>query len=453
MLVAPPVVILRGYLTNRSDLITSHNLFLIGCSNFFGVAAIGSGIADVLHTDPVMYDVIMFLLGSILFFASLHWAYTRWQLPRRAALRCWRRSPQPHTLNIILAASATAVMGAAASIVPVSVPVIGQIAQVLGKLLPAAGGALCLAAWLRNPVNGVLLLYGLGVLAFGSFVSLFGAGRHPLLAMLVAPPLALYWMRWRYKPPITTVTTVLGLGLAAFALILVYSVFRHDFMGEADAGVAADRLKQLLQFRLELGGEVEGMLTDETVATGLLCIERFSRMGSPDYFHTVKYVLANPIPRDWWPNKPQALGEALPESLGEFVDGYVNWGTSIIGNAFHDGGLWMTVVYGLVLGFFFRVIDDVMIRQPLNPWPLAMLAAMSSKLIGFSRGDISVYTVSILGIIVVTWIAMKALSLFGSVDESVFHLDDDAPDDDEYGDEHAAFAEEHDPYHQGLPES
>ncbi len=433
MLIAPPVVILRGYLTGTSDLITSRNLFLIGVSNFFGVSALGSGLADVLHNNPVMSDVLLFILGTILFFGSLHWAYSRWSLPARFAERRWRTSPPVNTATVLLAASLTVLLGAAASFVPVSVPVIGQIAAVLGKLMPSAGAALCLAAWLRNPVNLVFLVAGVAVLAFGGFVSLFGAGRHPLLAVLAAGPIALYWLRWRYKPPIVTVGTILILGVAAFSLILMYSAFRHDFMGEADTAVARDRLKQLLEFRLETSGEVEGKLTDETVATGLLCIEKYHRTGSPDYFHTFFYIVSNPIPRDWWPNKPQALGEALPESLGEFSDGYVNWGTSIIGNAFYDGGLWMTVVYGLILGFGFRVIDDVMRRQPTNPWPIALLSAISSKLIGFSRGDISVYSVSIIGVLIVfvgTLALMKIV--FGKVSEDEFHLEDEFhPDDDD----------------------
>ena len=451
MLLAPPVVILRNYLRGTSDLVTSHNLFLIGCSNFFGIAALGSGLTGLLHNNPTMGDVLLFIFATALFFGCLHWAYRKWEFPRKVALKHWRTSPPVEFSPILVAALLTMLFGAFASFLPVQIPVIGQTTNVLGKLLPAAGVALLFAAWLRTPINAVYL-FGAGfMLVYGTFVALFGAGRHPLLAVLAAGPITMYWMRWRYKPPTATIGIMLGLGVAAFFLILVYSTFRHDFMGEADAAVAADRFKQLLEFDFHMTSEVEGLLQDESVAAGLLCVEKFHRAGSPEYFHTFKYILSNPIPRDWWPNKPQALGEYLPESLGEFSDGYVNWGTSIIGNAFHDGGVWMAAVYGLILGFFFRVFDDIMARQPLNPWPIAILTAVSSKLIGFSRGDINVYSIEIIGILVISMLGLWILkSIFGSVPEEMFHLPSDG-EDDEGG------YEEHDPHleyeeHDGFEE-
>ena len=158
-------------------------------------------------------------------------------------------------------------------------------------------------------------------------------------------------------------------------------------MGDADSGIAMDRIRQLMKF--PAGGPRETprvFLQEDAITVSLLCIEEFHRNGDPDYFHTLRFVLSNPIPRDLWPDKPQALGESLPESLGEFSDGYVNWGTGIIGNAFHDGGLWMAGIYGLLVGGVFRIFDDILRRQPLNPWPIAMLAAMSPKIVAYSRG-------------------------------------------------------------------
>ena len=72
MLLAPPVVIISGYVRGNSDLITSRNLFLIGVSNFFGIASLGSGLTDLLHNNPTMWDVVLFISATILFFACLH---------------------------------------------------------------------------------------------------------------------------------------------------------------------------------------------------------------------------------------------------------------------------------------------------------------------------------------------------------------------------------------------
>ncbi len=201
-------------------------------------------------------------------------------------------------------------------------------------------------------------------------------------------------------------------------------------MGEADSGVAMDRIRQLMRFQLETSGDADSFLQEDAITVTLLCIEEFHRNGDPDYFHTLRFVLSNPIPREIWPEKPQALGESLPEGLGEFSDGYVNWGTGIIGNAFHDGGVWMTVIFGLLVGGVFRVFDDILRRQPFNPWPVAMLAAMSPKIVAYSRGDIAIYTVELVGLAVVTIIILKLMKpIFGTTDEREFHAEDpDGPD-------------------------
>ena len=172
----------------------------------------------------------------------------------------------------------------------------------------------------------------------------------------------------------------------------------------------------------------------------LLCIEEYTRKTSPDYFHTVRYVLTNPIPRDWWPDKPVALGEFLPRDRGEWVDGKVNWGPSIIGNAFHDGGLWMAGLYGLVFGGAFRVFDQLLAEQPNNPWLVMLLAAASPKIVALSRGDITIYIVAIVGLLVVATISLRlAMMIFGKVDEHEFA----DPIDEEYDSEPYFEAETH----------
>jgi len=195
-----------------------------------------------------------------------------------------------------------------------------------------------------------------------------------------------------------------------------------------------DRIKQLLRFEIDTGGDAESALREDAITVSLLCIEEFHRNGDPEYFHTLFYVLGHPIPRQWWPEKPQAVGESLPESLGEFSDGYVNWGPGIIGNAFHDGGVWMAAIYGLLVGGVFRIFDDILRRQPLNPWPIAMLAAMSPKIVAYSRGDIAVYTAELLGLVILFIVILKVAGLvFGSTDEDAFHVEmDDEWDEADY---------------------
>ena len=434
MVIAPLAAILYNYLVAGDDLITLRHLFLLGCANFFGVAALTTGVTKLYRGNHPFSDVLLLFLGTAMFFTAFWWAYNHWQFPQRFAAKRWRTSPNPNVASILIVGGIGLLLGLLASALPVEIPVIGQITNVLGKLLPAASVALFLFCWLRNPINLIYLAATGFAFMLAVFVALFGAGRHPLFAALLAVPIAWYWARWRYQRPSATIGRILVLGVGAAIVILAYSGFRHDFMGEADSGIAMDRIRQLMRFQFETSGDAESFLQEDAITVTLLCIEEFHRNGDPDYFHTLRFVLSNPIPREIWPEKPQALGESLPESLGEFSDGYVNWGPGIIGNAFHDGGVWMTVIFGLLVGGVFRVFDDILRRQPLNPWPIALLAAMSPKVVAYSRGDISIYTVELIGLTVVTIVALKLMKpIFGTTMEENFHTDSPDDDSEEFG--------------------
>jgi hypothetical protein len=433
MLVSPLAVILWNCYSRGEDLVTPKNLFLVGCANFMGVAGLSCGVAGLYYGEHPLSDGLWFITGVILFFIGFVWSYRRWRLPQRISQRVFAKSPPVNLFTLNIAGAALLMTGVVSAVLPVDIPIIGQILDMLGKQLPAGAVALFLVAWLRSPIN-VIYLFGAGAsMAMALFIAFFGAGRHPLFSAMIAVLIAWYWSRWRYQRQSLTIAKLTGLGIGAFLVILVYSSFRHDFMGEADSAIAIDRFKQLMRFELNMGGAAEDYLREDAVAVGLLCVEKFHRTGDPEYFHTVKFVLANPIPRDWWPNKPQALGESLPESLGKFSTGYVNWGPSIIGNAFHDGGILMTAVFGVIVGGFLRIFDDVIRRQPGNPWPIALLAAMSPKIVGYSRGDISIYTVEIIGLSVIMFGLMYVLrAFFGTQPDDTWNEDDDPDEDHAY---------------------
>ena len=257
MLVAPLVLILWNSHRWGEDLVTPKNLFLVGVANFMGVAGLSCGIAGLYHSDSTLGDALWFLLGTALFFAAFFWSYRRWRLPRRIGDRVFAQSPPVNVLTLNVAGAALLMTGVVSAVLPVEIPIVGQILDVLGKQLPAGALAMFLVAWLRNPVN-VVYLVGAGVsLAMALFISFFGAGRHPLFSAMVAVLIAWYWSRWRYQRQSLTIAKLTALGIGAFFVILVYSSFRHDYMGEADTGVAVDRLKPLLRFDVQMSGAAE----------------------------------------------------------------------------------------------------------------------------------------------------------------------------------------------------
>ena len=108
----------------------------------------------------------------------------------------------------------------------------------------------------------------------------------------------------------------------------------------------------------------------------------------------------------FWEDKPEALGTTLPRDTRKWSGGE-NWGPGIIGHGFHEGGLYILVIYAFMVGTVLRFSDELLARQPNNPYLLGMLAASSGQIVAWPRGDIAVFTMQIVsavasGILLVT---------------------------------------------------
>jgi hypothetical protein len=141
----------------------------------------------------------------------------------------------------------------------------------------------------------------------------------------------------------------------------------------------------------------EGFLGGDSVDASLVAIHQYTYYATPRPFHTLIFIASNPMPRAFWPDKPEALGYSLPRDSGQWRrTGFVNWGPGIVGHGFHEGGIHMLVFYAVLFGIAFRFFDELLARQPDNPYLLATFAAVSGQLMAFARGDIGLFSVLIL---------------------------------------------------------
>jgi hypothetical protein len=66
-----------------------------------------------------------------------------------------------------------------------------------------------------------------------------------------------------------------------------------------------------------------------------------------------------------------------------------NWGPGVVGHSYHDGGLAVAILYGILAGGCIRWFDELLRKNPDNPYMIAFLASGSVQIIGWIRGDIS----------------------------------------------------------------
>lgn len=387
-------------LRRKSDVFTAWNFFLVGAIVFGGL----SGFNCVNHQhylpDYKASDYAMYYLGTVVFYTTitLTYHYVRW--PRRMAGKSFLKWPELNTTTtpmIVLPLAATA----AVQVLPFNVPVLTQILFQASLCAPVIGLAISFVAWSRSPTNVFLFLLvvvTLGAAVFAATSS--GSSRRYLIGALAAAPIALYWTWLRYKPTAVIVGTIAGLLTLALPVLMGYTMVRHAIRNNSET--SSQRFSQLiaeLPNAVKEGGSLEGFMGQDSVEAAIMCIHLLNNgSGAVEVYplYTPYWILVNPIPRSMWPDKPRSIGIGLVHASGLASQGMnFNIGLNVVGQCYYDGGLIIHFLYAVMFGSFLRFVDELLIRQPGNPFIIGALVGMSGQVIGWPRGGIEAMSLQI----------------------------------------------------------
>lgn len=392
--------VLASYLRQRQDLFTAWHMFLGGsalCVGFSGIYMTSK--PHIFDYSSKTYELYYF--GVVLFYVTVYATYYFFKFPAWKAYRHFRTCP-PLSSSTMMLISLAALVVSVSQLVLVQIPGVSQILVRFGLLAPTFAVVFSFAAWFKNKANPVyvLLLIVVSGIAFYSAFSL-GGGRRILYGTAFAFPLCFYWWKARYWKP----TRVLAL-LAMLAVVTVladraynnvrwYGVRNVKTLDRKEGAGARwgrflDKLQNMDDFDFTRIGQ-------QGTEHSFIAIRMYSlkEMGAFDQspLHSLKVLITFPIPRALWEGKPQNLGLTLPFDSGVLAKGTrTNWGTSIVGHGYHEG-VWVLVIYGILLGWALRYLDALLIQQPGNPFFLAFIATSSGHIIGWSRGDIASFTI------------------------------------------------------------
>jgi hypothetical protein len=409
------LTILVPWLLRWSDLLTTWNLFIFGAINFVGYAAVQSGQGVYSYCLPTNEEYRKLMFGTLAFFIPLYFVYYKVKWPGRAAGRTLLAWPPYSGMALGVLVLLCTVLVLLSMFYP-NVQFIGQILIIIGPSAGVIAVALTFVRWWNNKLNAALLVMCAGLLILSLLAAVHGqTGRRFLLSALVVIPMCLYWLHLRYKPMVYTVVPLIVGVISVTIILAAYSTIRHRYnaeivnvTGRTAFQTAVESLRLLPRAIIELRG-VRDIIGGDSMEASLVAINRYTKTAPPEPFFVIKYVVANPIPRAFWENKPEALGQTLPRDTGVWQrTGYVNWGPGIPGHGFHEGGYHMLVFYGILYALAMRYFDELLVRQSDNPYLLGMFAGASGQIIAFSRGDIGLFTVLVLGAIlaglVVRWL-------------------------------------------------
>ncbi len=230
----------------------------------------------------------------------------------------------------------------------------------------------------------------------------------------------IYMFKWRYDSTGKTFVKFAVIGALALSVLVAYTAVRGAYRGkwgvdeENVTAVAKIRLQSLTQGGIMSRGMMPVVFTD-TANNSLFAIDRWGHDGDKPHepFFAIKYILVNPIPRAWWPDKPIGYGKTLPLALNHRDFNHITLGPGVIGHGWHEMGIFGIAFYGLFFGVLTRAMDEKLMRQVRNPFFVAAAGSLLGHALGMPRGDIGTFMVNSVGALLAPFGILLVLGLVG----------------------------------------
>jgi hypothetical protein len=406
VLVLSAWLIIMPYWRGKAELISAWNFLLGGVAIFIGVGCFEAASSPMRFPglqwfEPTEKEVRTWIISTTVFLIALLASHSYDPLSKALAKRTFNKWP-PTTTNVMLSVVVLCLFLSIAVRIPAfRVPFVGAVLVNVSHKAMIFCTLFSFVLWYRNPRNLLWLALFIGILMAMCFLAILASGgRRMLLSVLVGPILVFYFYRARFWKPAKSMTIVGVAAAGIFIISLMYSTIRHfDRRGEMagqrrerSAARAVEAIKNVsatawyqhfandVLWSLSQHVVHYGMLTDRFVATGQL---------KPMPMNTFKFFLVYPIPRAYYPSKPESLGKTITHKV---LGRATSWGTGVAGHSAYEGGIIVAALLGYFAAFGVRFFDDPLKRDPTNPFLIGMLAAASVHIAAWPRGDVAVMT-------------------------------------------------------------
>ena len=435
-------VMFRDHRSGVCELLSCRNLALLGLILFqlssVAYSLVASDYSKYPVNDPTKSGLIFSAMITTFVILSL-WAYRRGWFVTGLARRLPTTHASPGDVALLLNAFLITIVAVVMRF-GVAIPYISIIAGTVAIGLNAVSCGLVGWVWGRQLRNPVYLLYGALIIAANlAIVMSFSFGRRGIVAVGGIIVWGMYYSCWRHLRTTGILSRMAIVGLPPVIFLLLFTSVRSA--GRSASGIDTSQLTASRQIQniMQGGNLVRGLAFlasgQYAGAITLFLIENCPETFEYRHMESVYYFFVLPVPRAWWPDKPNPLSQQIARMAR--ISG-ASWsrlklGPGIIGHAAAEGGWYAVVVYAILGGLLFRFFDEIIRINLDSPFVVLAVGSAMGHFIGLPRG--SAPNFAFLAVVTVCG-ALALMVMLGKLSDRIrptqFEDDDELDEDDEW---------------------
>lgn len=406
------IIFFANIRTKKYDFLSMRNLFLLGFGHFFGIGTYFTARSNFGTDLYVASDdgYAKLFIGTLIFigvFAVAQQLGKKWSGLRRIIPPVQLPVTQQGINLSIIALLVAALLGA---VLPNVSYFTALYSQFKGGMA-AAAVALATYNLLARRFNPIAWSVFFGALFMAALLSTVGdIGRRALLGVVLAIGWMWYYYSLRERPSGPVMIKIGLLMVAGFFALVIYAGFRGSGAGEGVGRGGFSLSTRFAQFAEAIsnpsvtGENLETSIMSDAPTNSMFIMENYPTQYPYDPFNGLKFIVANPIPRSFWPDKPIGLGITVQEQLRSPA----NLGVGIIGHGWAEGGWFGIAGYAAFFGLLSAGVDNLIRQRSWNPYFLAAIGSSLGNVYALARGETSLFLLQVInsyvGVILVLYL-------------------------------------------------
>ena len=405
--------ILAQSLRGEVDLLSTRNFFFVGFLIFHvtsGVLAVWFPLADEFAISDVTRPAFIFCWFVVLFLAIFLFTYKKGWGGRRLA---WSVTPQnaPAPIVLLMLGIPLVGLGLVFRFLLTGVPIFGALSGMFGAGLMALAAGVVSWAWFPRLFNPFFATIALAVIVTGIAGTLMGSfGRRDVLGVLTGVAWGAYHGWYKHMGPRRVLTFIAVLSVPAMVLMAGFTAVRHINKTDRSVGQLFSEAAAA-----DIGQGILDLFSGQRCANYVMFFIS-TRPESKEYdtLHQVKLFLSFPVPRQFWDDKPDAVARTVVKEVNvQGVPEGFNIGPGLLGHAANDNPWIALPLYAVCLALFLRLLDEMIVVHPNNPFVVLPVGAAIGQIMGLARGETASFLFHACAAVAISWVMMRVFAAVG----------------------------------------